>query len=653
MTQLARINQTLAQAIAFIVQAQEPDGSFSSLSAATGDYHNALTYRTTFFSSNILAALNVSANSKLSSTKQRAADFLLQQKSPAWSFNYWHRQSLEFTRLPYPDDLDDTFCALGSLAAFDPKIITGQTLAHAVELLTAAETKPGGPYRTWLVAGAADPVWLDVDLAVNANIAWFLAQQKVILPNVTQFLADRVEQQNLISPYYPTIYPVAYFIARAHIGPALATLTDLILSQQNTAGNWNNPLNTALAITTLLRCGLAPSKINQAVDYLLHSVNQRGFQPHPFCLDPQQEGQKYFAGSASLTASFIVEALTLCQQALAPVASASMRSPDLAADRFYAAVVEQVTQYFNQLPKALAKQAALVLQQTLQRDTDRQIILLPYWFASSLNQFKEVEEHLLQACAAANLYGWIAYTIYDNIIDEAKQIDLLPLANVCLRQVITVFSTELDSGFDPLFQTIMDKMEAANAWESAQGKILIQGSNLTLPQALPHYRDYTVLADKSFGHILGPLAVPYSLGYEIDSPEMEQVQQLFRHCLIARQLNDDAHDWQDDLKTGQLTSVATLLLQQAQGRGIIDKAISPEQFPALQELFWQETIHQVSELILQHIKQARALAQNFSVMIDYLWLERLLDPLEHAARQATEQAGKAKDFLTTYGQTTL
>src|SRR5262249_49160595 len=144
--------------------------SFSSLSSASADYSSPLTYRTTFFTSNILAALAVTHDPALFEVKQKSVGFLLNQKSPQWSFNYWDRQSPEFRELPYPDDLDDPFCALAALTATDPQLITGQALAHAVNLLTATEVKPGGPYRTWLVTAAAEAVWQDVDLAVNANV---------------------------------------------------------------------------------------------------------------------------------------------------------------------------------------------------------------------------------------------------------------------------------------------------------------------------------------------------------------------------------------------------------------------------------------------------------------------------------------------------
>src|SRR4030095_7089120 len=112
------------------------------------------------------------ATAKLAYLQNKIAKFLLLHKSEFWSWNYWQRNSHEAKELPYPDDLDVTFCALAALSHYDKKLISGDVFAYIVQLLTATEKKEGGPYRTWLVAKNAPAVWRDVDLAVNSNIAY-------------------------------------------------------------------------------------------------------------------------------------------------------------------------------------------------------------------------------------------------------------------------------------------------------------------------------------------------------------------------------------------------------------------------------------------------------------------------------------------------
>src|SRR3989344_640495 len=107
---------SIKKGIAFLEKAQQKDGSFLSYSTAQyDDFTNAIPYRTVFTSALILNALKRCNNPKANSIKDRLAQFLLKQKSKNWTYNYWNRQALEYNTLPYPDDLDDTFCALAAL----------------------------------------------------------------------------------------------------------------------------------------------------------------------------------------------------------------------------------------------------------------------------------------------------------------------------------------------------------------------------------------------------------------------------------------------------------------------------------------------------------------------------------------------------------
>jgi len=85
--------------------------------------------------------------------------------------------SKEFKSKPYPDDLDDTFCALNALYLFDRKLISGSAYAYIIQLLTKVEKNEGGPYKTWLVSKKTSG-WDDVDIVVNSNIAYFLWLQE-------------------------------------------------------------------------------------------------------------------------------------------------------------------------------------------------------------------------------------------------------------------------------------------------------------------------------------------------------------------------------------------------------------------------------------------------------------------------------------------
>lgn len=626
------IDLVLQRALSFLAAEQDNSGGFLSLSSVSPNFTPSFNYSTTFHTSLILACLKDCEDLVANAIKHKAKDFLLAQKSPYWSFNYWNRHSSQFVDLPYPDDLDDTFCALGALATTEPSLITGQALAKIVALLTTQETKPGGPYRTWLVDHSAAEVWQDVDLAVNSNIAWFLKQQRVVLPGLNEFLESRLDGSEYTSPYYPSVYPLLYFLSRGYSGSKQAKMMEYLLNQRMADGTWGSILPTALSVSSLLRCGLETSDLDSAVEYLLQSSASGNFRAEPFCWDPSLSGQRYYSGSQALTTAFLIEALVLHKD----YAQKQMQRETPPVE-MYNSVTTQVQKRLDRLPEPLRSHGHTVLQSTLRKDTDRQIVLLPYWFAQACELPEQ--NNLLTNLGAANLYGWIAYTIYDNVMDEARQVQSLPLANVCLREVVSIYQKHTPQPFHELLTHVLDQQEAVNLWELTETR--------NWPQQLPNYGDYSVLADKSFGHALGPLAVLSHLGFANDSADMNLAIKMFRHYLIARQLNDDAHDWQADFRQGQVNSVAAYLLRFAGNQpGQADVA---QILPQLQELFWQQTINEVSELVLHHTFLARDYSQQLSTIKNNAFFLDILKPLEAAANRAVKESTLAKDFLASYG----
>ena len=216
------ISKRLTRGIDFLTQAQLPNGSFPSLaSPSRTDYTGAITCHSVFSTTLILSSLHGLGDApSLSSIKRKAADFLLAQKSDHWTFNYWDRGSQQAKDMPYADDLDDTAGALAALTQYDPKLVDGTVLAKLATVLTTLEAEEGGPYRTWLVSENAEAIWRDVDLGVNSNIGFLLALHDVELPSVTALIETALDAGTSTSPYYPTSYPILYFVSRWYRGKA-------------------------------------------------------------------------------------------------------------------------------------------------------------------------------------------------------------------------------------------------------------------------------------------------------------------------------------------------------------------------------------------------------------------------------------------------
>lgn len=566
--------------------------------------------------------------------------FLLNERSKNWSFNYWVKDSKEYEAMPYPDDLDDTFCALSGLFLAENSLIKGNIFAKIANLLTNLEVKEGGPYYTWLVPKNAGKSWKDIDLAVNANIAYFLSLEEIILPNLTKLMEEAVKKGKFSSPYYASEYPVIYFISRSFKGNSEKLIDYLAKKKKN--GYWNNPLDTSLAISSLLNLNYPAKKLEKSISYLLKNSS---FKPYPLIIESNHNGRKIFGGSPALTASFFLEAL-LKYQKLTNVEKKESEESENLKNRIFSEAAKK----FQSLEPALKKIALKTLNEIKSHELGDQIALLPYFFSQTLGNKQKIQKKLLIDLGLINLYGWIAYTIYDDFFDDEGKPKELSLANICLRE-LTVISISLpveNKDFMPVFKGIMDKIDFANLWEVENCRTHLKEGVLTLPKRLPNYKDYSILAEKSLGHGLGPLAILLSLGYGKNSKEVKNTSKWLKNYIIARQINDDMHDWEKDLKKGHLNSASVPLIKEwmkSNNKRII--CLDKDLF-SLQKIFWEKTVSKMCETVLKHIKISKDSLKKIPLIEDDAGLTQFFIPIEKAAKEALKEQEDTAQFLKNF-----
>lgn len=577
-----------------------------------------------------------------------AAKFLLSEKSGGWSFNYWaHDVSTLHPR--YPDDLDDTFAAIAALAQYNRDLIDGRAFSAIAGMLTGREVQEGGPYRTWLVPPNAPPAWQDTDIVVNSTIGYALALIGVRLPQLEKFISDGVRRRRLASPYYPGIFHVGYFLSRFYLHNSIddnvdarLTLAKMIADRLSESNGQNiNTLDCAMAISTLFNLGHAghiPQKIPTA---LLGKLEREGFLPYAFCVDPTRDGKRCYAGSSALTAAF-------CAEALARYASSQItdayRAPGI-----HDIVLARARTTCQTIGVELREMAIA----RIERVSDEKITTLTYEFQSVLWKnghmiAPDIAEHL----SLANLYGWMAYEIYDDVIDRENASPLLPCANFFLRSLAEIYHMMAINlpEIATLFERTMNSIDDANAWEQKYCRIDI---NRPLPGNLPSFGDYGTLADRSIGHAMGPLAELIYAGYAPDSMEYRNTEAFFRHYLIARQLHDDAHDWADDLMRGNINSVSVIILGRFKEKYPKEIAASAGAILyRLRKIFWEETIDGVAELILLYLAKARRAREDSGILTDTDFMEITLRDLESGACRAVKERNEALVFLNDYNDST-
>lgn len=612
---------------------QTQEGLFPS--ETMGSKSGELTTRsTTFYTALILLSLRSSPHQKLSSLIKRSVSFLGKEMSSSSTWNYWATNTKERKQLPYPDDLDCTFCALSALSFHVPTTITGSLLAQVTALLIENEVREGGPYYTWSVPKKLRRTWSDVDPVVNANILLFLEQEKIVLPNVTSFIQNACRENKTNSLYYDNLLVFYYFVSRLGIEKPTQHIIHNIYSLKKKRGVWENPLLTALAVITLLHLGVSPKKLHKEINWMISFAQKNTWESYPFFIEAKTT-ETLYSGSKGFLVAVYIEAFSLYEEKL----KAEKHKVDSRGQKLHNAIKQSVLKRMSHLPEPSKRKVAAYVEKLTIKDPLHQITLLPYQTARSFTQPQE-STLLCKEAGVANLHGWLAYRIYDDLLDDEGNPEDIPIANTSLREVVRLYEKHLPENDHIFLLKVLDDIESANAWEVTRCK---KG---TFEQAvkttdMPNYGTYDVLYKKSFGHALAPLSVFIASGYSRKAPETKAMLSFFKHYIIARQLNDDAHDWLTDLERGFLNSVSVNVLTEVPIRSRNNKT-------RLQKTFWNTTILTVAEDIRIHVQKARKNLTKINNIVNTEYFESLLTPIELGAQQALTERTRMQEFLRIY-----
>ena len=581
----------------YLSSLQDPHGSFQA------QLEDGSQVPSPFFTALILDILcQLPSSPALEKIKTQAAHYLLSQKSPHWSWNYIDRASPS----PYPDDVDDTACALAALSRHNPNLLDGEAWAHILSVLTQQEIAPGGPYRTWIISPHAKD-WQDVDPVVNANIGYFLQSQAISLPPLQAYITHCLQQKSFHSPYYPTPAVGYYFLSR-------------YLKEDIPACPPTGPLTLALA-------ALTGPKDPQLLPQLQEILQEQSWGSEPFCTDSRTHGA---AHCPALTACLVVAA----QRSF--TARRHTPQPDYP---------QQLT---AALSSPLREQAKTALENLLAQQNTPQTLALPRLFQQALGG----SSPFIQPLTEATILGWLAYSTIDDFLDDEGDPKNLPMATWSLRRMLQRFQTVCadDAALFALVQQILDRIDVANTWEVTHCRATIQGPHLLLP-SLPSYPDLLWLAERSLGHALAPLILLGKQGLAPDSEAGQLLLQFFQRALAARQLNDDLHDWEADLRHGHLSLVVSQML--AANYPDASKLKLEDVYENLRQYFWEKQIITSSNVLLTATDDAYSLLARCTFLKHPEKLIPLLKISEDAAKKALREHHNVSVFLGTYTGTTV
>lgn len=620
--------------------------------------------------------------------------FLLTQKSQLGTWNYWSQASPQRQTRPYPDDVDDTCLSLAALHQYQPQLVTGQTWAQLTAVLTQLEVKTGGPYKTWILADDADQHWQDVDLAVNNNIAYLLSLQQIKLPAITALTEQAITANQLESRYYPRPSSSLYFMSRWYQGSHLNPLQQLIwrqLESLTTQSDFSS-LDLALIGNAWLHLptdSSPPDKlsalINPLIKQLLASQQADGsWAAAGLWLDSNLDGQKHSAGSPSLTTALVIEYLGHYQHQIKSIQNPST-TPTLNSN-LVPTISQQLLTQLEFLPTPLSTQAHTTLDSLLQLNHRQPFMLWSHHFNQGLNsEFETLPDSIITHIETANLWGWLAYTLYDQLYDQEIHHCTLALANIAHHQLLSAyFQLQLSPQFYSLLKYKMTLMDLANYQQLTQAQLKTNQRRLNLPPTWPSYTPLTTLAEKSIGQALGPVAVLFAHGCDRYHPAVQSWLEFCYHYLTVKQLHDDAHDWESDLKTGYLSPVVVMVLkahqkphQATNKNNNTSFAVSQEQLDQLDlkvrnscnnqqqaggqqvlfnsrtltqlhQVYWTQTVPAIIRLSHHHLQTAHQALKHCRVLAQPDFFHRLLAALQHTTDDIAADHQQTQEFLDHY-----
>lgn len=585
----------------------------------------------------MLSALTAVKQESAYTVRERLVSFLLLHKNQYWVF------SDTLTTPNEPPNLDTTFCALIGLYLHDPTIITTDVLAYATKLLIAAETQVGGPYKTSLNPSQIDEE-PSIDTAVNANIAYFLSAISNPLPNVTDTMEKAIISGQFTSQrYYSPFIPI-YFMARAYQGPLKDRLIAHVQNLHTT--HTLSGLEHGLVAISLLRLGVAAKDVQPHIDSLLALQHDNGSWEAASLHKGGRKSPYDTTDSPSLTTAFALEALALYEQSLAKPVATPVKTPSLHIDpEFRQQVSAKVRQDCEKISHPLHTYLMDYVENFITNTHSPEIIGLAYLFSQTLKQPLADTDELLCQLGALNVYSWAAYTIYDDFIDEEGEPLQLSIANVVMRMaysqylILTASNPELENIVSQTFNTI----DTANAWEVANCRFEVYGNTITL-QRLPDYGDLGQLANRSLAHALGPLVVLVKNGYATTSKDFQVIFTALKHYIIAKQLNDDMHDWQEDFQRGHITYVVRTILSELHFQN--GAYTFADLQPVMQKHFWYHTLNTICDEMQHQLELSRnALAETTSLESDTV-IDKLLNNIDSSIQVTRAKQTQTIQFLT-------
>lgn len=547
-----------------------------------------------YFTAFILSELdNFSYDKNICKVQERAANFLLSRKQKDGKFS---------------DNTLKNFFVISALFEYDSSIFDGFFLGNILKSLVRLEKEVGGPYF--------DSDMKTIDLATNIQIAYFLSLNNVHLPNLDNFIEKAIIEQNYNSNFYKSAFPLIYILSKFYQGG-----------------------NRQLIINYLNRNNHSFNKSSLDLLFLFLALKN-------FSLENKNLKKTILNLQKEITSEEIIKSILL-QKVLIPFRNKCDENI-ISEEKMENKIVKLAEDRFKDLSDDFRNLALSEIQKTMKKNEDKQMFLMPYFFKKALGKKGEIfADNYIAELGLVNVFFWNAFIIYDDFWDEEGIPKKLPSANLYAREFIKFFCLALpeNTGFNNIFSQMMDRLDAANTWETLYCRAQIKNGHLLIPEKLPDYSDYTLAFEPASAHILGCMIMLFKLGYDFKSREMNNLKKYFKNYLIAMQINDDAHDWEDDLSKGHLSTVVVMIINEYKKNHPEAKQIDLNQKQELKEIYYNQVIDNMCSLVLDYTQKSRRSLSSLYFLENKYFLEKIINITENVARDTLQEKEKMGQFL--------
>ena len=608
---------------------QNSNGSFSrSTIPYTSDYESV------YYTALILITIEklpFSPTKKL--ITQKGIAFLKQEMGVSYTWNYMPLNSSS----NYPDDLDDTFLAITAISIYDKAYLTYEFLVSITNLLIAQETKPGGPYRTWVTS--LDN-WNNVDIVINTNIYRFLAAQGIILPQLENYFKEKITCLDFTSEYYHRTIVVIYFLSDCLPVVLKEELAKTIGSHPELLQPENN-LEQHLLVILLRNLGQHLIK-NSSVQTCISQSNT-----NPFFIERATNREVTYSTCTAFELAILLRIHTL-----------TTNTPQ--AERLEDDTQSILEKSLSLLEKVLSDRPLLkekllsALDKLISTHSEKEL-LLPYIFYNNLHEkYKDVITHeTIYTLCLSTLLGWIGFTIQDQIIDQESSVDQFPLVttSVLICQDL-VQSTLFGSSDISIIQNLFHDINESLLEEITYHTHLVKDDCIDLIHLSRKVIPITQCSKKSLGIALGPIAIILLLPITHSYHHVRLIKNYFSSLLTIKQVLDDMHDWHSDLQRGYINPVAARIINLYRKDSDYTTLNVLSEKNTLYNLFWKNTFEELYQELVVIIQQAQ------TAVLQFTFLEKtdfLIEPLNHylqVLNHAREEKIRGELFLHHYKKTT-